>query len=168
MYKHTCGYSVINKRHNKGKNIKSGCVLLQAQQAEVKSVREQLWEGIKRVLLRERAKKELAAQMAKERGTSELIMTPPKQGRSFVNRGLDPDEVADQLWGEPLHLNTFTDYVILTLFFHLYYCLSVSQLASHNFYNYKSNVGIYPFCVKLVPTLMKNYIFDSLNFNTCS
>ena len=49
----------------------------------MKSVREQLWEGIKRVLLRERAKKELAAQMAKERGTSELIT---KQGRSFLNR----------------------------------------------------------------------------------
>ena len=62
------------------------CVLLQAQQAEVKSVREQLWEGIKRVFLRERAKKELAAQLAKEHGTSELIMAPPKQGRSFLNR----------------------------------------------------------------------------------
>ena len=52
----------------------------------MKSVREQLWEGIKRVLLRERAEKELAAQMAKEQGTSELIMPPPKQGRSFLNR----------------------------------------------------------------------------------
>ena len=52
----------------------------------MKSVREQLWEGIKRVLLRERAEKELAAQMAKEHGTSELIMPPPKQGTSFLNR----------------------------------------------------------------------------------
>jgi hypothetical protein len=58
--------------------------LLQAQQAEVRSVSEQLWEGFKRVFLRERAKKELAA---KEQGTSELIMTPTKQGRSFfLNR----------------------------------------------------------------------------------
>ena len=73
-------------RYNKGKNIESGCILLQAQQAEVKSVREQLWEGFKKVLLRERAKKELAAQMAKEHGTSELIIPPPKQGRSFLNR----------------------------------------------------------------------------------
>ena len=52
----------------------------------MKSVGEQLWEGIKRVFLRERAEKELAAQMAKEHGTAELIMTPPKQGRSFLNR----------------------------------------------------------------------------------
>ena len=52
----------------------------------MKSVREQLWEGIKRVLLRERVQKELAAQMAKEHGTSELIMAPPKQGRSLLNR----------------------------------------------------------------------------------
>ena len=52
----------------------------------MKSVREQLWEGIKGVLLRERAQKELAAQMAKEHGTSQLIMAPPKQGRSFLNR----------------------------------------------------------------------------------
>jgi hypothetical protein len=52
----------------------------------VKSVSEQLWEGFKRVFLREREEKELAAQMAKERGTSELIITPTKQGRSFLNR----------------------------------------------------------------------------------
>ena len=52
----------------------------------MKSVREQLWERIKRVFLRERAKKELAAQMAKEHGTSELIVAPPKQGTSFLNR----------------------------------------------------------------------------------
>ena len=43
-------------------------------------------EWFKRVFLRGRAKKKAAAQLAKERGTSELIMAPPRQGTSFFNR----------------------------------------------------------------------------------
>ena len=131
----------------------------------MKSVREQLWEGIKRVFLRERTKKELAAQMAKEHGTSELIMPPIKQETAYINRlysRIAPKRRRRPVVGRapaPEHIH---DYIILALFFHLYYCFSVSQLASHNFYDYKINVGIYPFCVKLAPTLMKNNIFDSI------
>ena len=52
----------------------------------MRSVGERMWEQIKRVLLRERVKKELAAQMTREQGTTEHIMTPTKQERSFLNR----------------------------------------------------------------------------------
>ena len=58
----------------------------QAQQAEVRSVGDRMWEQIKRVLLRERVEKELAAQMRREQGTSELnIIDPTKQKRSIFS-----------------------------------------------------------------------------------
>ena len=48
----------------------------QEQQAELKSIGEQLWEQIKGVLLRERAKKELAAQMKRQQ--EEVDPTKPR------------------------------------------------------------------------------------------
>ena len=51
----------------------------------MRSVGERMWEQIKRALLRERVKKELAAQTRREQETSELIMASTKQ-RSFFNR----------------------------------------------------------------------------------
>ena len=58
----------------------------QAQQAEVRSIGERMWEQIKRVFLRERVEKELTAQMIREQGTSELIADSTKQRRSFFDR----------------------------------------------------------------------------------
>ena len=61
-------------------------VMSQEQQAELKSVGEQMWEQIKRVLLRERVEKELAAQMPKqEEEASEHIIAPTKERRSIVD-----------------------------------------------------------------------------------
>ena len=52
----------------------------------MRSVGERMWEQIKRVLLRERVAKEESAQRRGEQGTSELIIDPVKQRRSFFNR----------------------------------------------------------------------------------
>ena len=58
----------------------------QAQKAEAGSVGERIWKQMKRIFLRELVKKEETAQMRREQGTSEFIIDPTRQRRSFLYR----------------------------------------------------------------------------------
>ena len=61
-------------------------IIFQAQQAEVRSVGERIWQQVKKVFLREVVKKELAGQMRSEQETSEhIIVHPTKQRRSIFS-----------------------------------------------------------------------------------